>query len=263
MFATSDHLTTSVASYRRPVPFGLTKNLDPPKSLAFKLLKEFGRQNVVSTCKGEFMTRYFINDREIEAPLDVSSLGRILKQVESSHLPPNMVVRTVQIDGSPVMPHGDTGNPFLAPEELEKSERIEIYTGTLDEIASDSIAEAIAYLDRIQDATPSLAESFRFSPNSEAFEGLRQLCEGFYWLNILMQKLGAGFHVNLEALTVRGVSVPEHHQKFIAILKQLIESQKSGDFVLIADMLEYEILPLVPVWREMLESISQSMKKAQ
>ncbi len=209
------------------------------------------------------MTRYFINDREIEAPLDVSSLGRILKQVESSHLPPNTVVRTVHIDGSPVLPQNNTGNPLLAPEEIEKSEKIEIFTGTLDEIASDSVAEALAYLSRIEDATPSLAESFRFSPNPEAFEGLRQLCEGFYWLNILMEKLGASFHVNLQALMVRGVPVPEHHRKFISILRQLIEAQKSGDFVLIADMLEYEILPLVPVWREMLETISQSMKRAQ
>jgi hypothetical protein len=188
--------------------------------------------------------------------LDVSSLGQILKEVEAAHLPPNTVVRKIQIDGFPLLPPDKPENPLGEFEHLERRERIEIFTGTLAEIANDSIAEALAYLRRIEDATPSLAESFRFSPSPDAFENLRQLCEGFYWLNLLMDKLETNFHVHLEEMIVLGTPAPEHHQKFIAVLKQLIESQRTGDFVLIADLLEYEILPLVPVWREMLEAIS-------
>jgi hypothetical protein len=139
---------------------------------------------------------------------------------------------------------------------IDTRDKIEIFTGTLNEIASDSITEGLAYLDRIESATPSLAESFRFCPRQESFENLRQLCEGFYWLNLLLDRLKINFGINLETELIRGIAASEYHQKFISVLKQLIESQESKDYVLISDLLEYEILPLVSVWREMLGAIS-------
>jgi hypothetical protein len=206
------------------------------------------------------MTKFFIDDKEISPPLDVSSLDQILKQVEAVHLPPNTVVKRIQIDGLPVMPSGISNNPPEMLEQIDGREKVEIFTGTLLEIARDSIAEALLYLNRIEDATPSLAESFRFSPNPETFKNLQQICEGFCWLNLLMDKLETNFRVNFEKLTVRGVPAAEHHQKFISILKQLVESQEAGDFVLIADLLEYEILPLITVWKEMLGAISTGIR---
>ena len=209
------------------------------------------------------MTRFFINDKEIAPPLDVSSLDQIIKQVEAAHLLPNTVVRKIHIDGLPLLPQGESDSPSELLEQMEKREKIEIYTGTLAEIANDSIEEAFAYLNRIEAATPSLAESIRFCPNAETFDNLRQLCEGFYWLNLLMDKLQANFQVHLENMMVRGVPAAEHQQKFISVLKQLVESQEAGNFVLIADLLEYEFLPLVTVWREMLGIISSRMRVTQ
>ncbi|MBN1571507.1 MAG: hypothetical protein JXA73_26965 [Acidobacteria bacterium] len=205
------------------------------------------------------MTRFYVNDKEITPPMDTSSLGQILKEVENAHLPPNVVVRKIQIDGLPLLPQIVSENPAALCEQMERSEKVEIFTGTLAEIAGDSIREALAYLRRIEDATPSLAESFRFSPNPDAFENLRQLCEGFYWLNLLIDKLGTNFQLRLEEMIVGGIPAMHHHQKFISVLKQLVESQESGDFILIADLLEYEILPLVPVWKEMFGSIAEKM----
>jgi len=222
-----------------------------------------GRHHVAPAFKGELMTRFFINDEEIAPPLDVSSLDQIIKQVEAAHLLPNTVVRKIQIDGLPLLPQGGYESPSELLEQIEKREKVEIFTGTLAEIANDSIEEAVSYLNRIEAATPSLAESFRFCPNAETFDNMRQLCEGFYWLNLLMDKLEANFQVHLEKMIIRGVPAAEHHQKFISVLKQLVESQEAGDLVLIADLLEYEFLPLVTVWREMLGAISARMKAPQ
>jgi hypothetical protein len=209
------------------------------------------------------MTRFFVNDLEIAPPSDASSLSQVLKHVESSYLPPNSVVRQIQIDGFPLVPDTATQNQSEMLGQIEMREKIEFYTGTLMEIAHDSIAEALEYLDRIEAATPSLAESFRTYPGAEAFESLRQLCEGFYWLNILLGKLETSFQVNLHELNFRDTSATDYYQKFISILKQLIEAQEGGDFILISDLLEYEILPLVPVWREMLGLISKKVSMTQ
>jgi hypothetical protein len=201
------------------------------------------------------MTKFYVNEREISPPPDVSSLDNVIKQIENSYIPPNSVVRQIQIDGVPMMPDDLPDRPSEMLQHLEDREKIEIYTGTLAEIARDSIVEALDYLDRIEAATPSLASGFQISPGPESFESLRQLYEGLYWLNLLMDKLETSFHITFEDILIQDVPAKDHHQKFISVLKQMIDSHERGDFILIADLLEYEILPLVPIWREMFKII--------
>jgi hypothetical protein len=130
------------------------------------------------------------------------------------------------------------------------------------EIAFDSIAEALAYLDRVEKLTPSLAESFQFSPGPEAHDNLRHLYEGFHCLSLLLEKLRARFGVNLEDIRIRDIPFREHLQKFASVLKELIGSQEQRDFVLISDLLQYEIYPLIPVWKEMFGIVAEKVRPA-
>jgi hypothetical protein len=209
------------------------------------------------------MTRFFVNEREIDPPSDLTSLDQILKHVEDSYLPPDSVVRQIHIDGLPVMPADSPDAPGEAFGAMEGRNVVEIFTGTLPEIARESIGEALEYLDRIKAITPSLAASFELSPGPDSFEQLRQLNEGFYWLNLLLDKLEKSFHISMEEVLVGDLPVRDHLQKFIAVLKQLIESQEREDFVLISDLLEYEIMPLVPIWKEIFNLIEQKVAVAQ
>jgi hypothetical protein len=212
--------------------------------------------------RGEFMTRYFVNEREIAPPLDISSLDQILKHVEGFHLPPNSAIRQIQVDGQPLISetYPDSGEIL---QQIENREKVEIFTGTVSEIAHDSIIEAIAYLNRIEAVTPSLSECFQNSPGPEAFGNLRQLLEGFYWINLLLDKLAASFHIEMDKGLVQGISIREHLEKFIAILKQLIDAQERGDFILIADLLEYEVIPIMPVWKDIFGLILGTVDKEQ
>ncbi len=209
------------------------------------------------------MTRFFINEKEIAPPLNASSLDQVLKHVEDAHIPPNSVIRRIRVDGLSLLPDALPENVGEILNQIENRDKIEIFTGTLPEIARDSITEAVAYLDRIETITSSLATSFQVSPGPESFNNLRQLCEGFYWLSLLLDKLEASFQISLEDVFIKEKPAREHLQKFIAVLKQLIDSQERRDFVLISDLLEYEVLPLVPIWREIFSFVSQKVNAAQ
>jgi hypothetical protein len=209
------------------------------------------------------MTRFFVNEREITPPSNVSSLDQILKHVEVAYLPPDSVVRQIHIDGLPVMPAVSPDGSDAAFGIIADKDTIEIFTGTLSEIAHESIREALEYLDRIESITPSLSAVFQISPGPEPFEKLCQLYEGFFWLNLLLDKLGKNFHFSLEDDVVQDKPVREHLQKFIGVLKQLIESQERRDFVLISDLLEYEIIPVVSIWKEIFNLVAQKVAAAQ
>jgi hypothetical protein len=208
------------------------------------------------------MTRYFINEREIAPPLNISSLDQILKHVEDIHLPPNSVIRQINIDGHPLVADSFP-NPGDILRQMENRDKVEIFTGTISEIAHDSLVEALAYLDRIESVTPSLASSFQIYPGPESFENLRQLLDGFYWMSLLLDRVATNFQIELKDCLVQGISVREHLEKFIDILKQLIDSQQRGDFVLIADLLEYEVIPMVPIWKDIFSLLLQKTTVAQ
>jgi hypothetical protein len=208
------------------------------------------------------MTRIYLNEKEIASPLELSSLDQILKYVEDKHLAPDCVIRQIKLDGLPLAADDSPEKFSQSVREIGNREKVEIFTGTMTEIAVDSIAESLAYLDRIERLTPSLAESFQISPGPEAYENLRRFYQGFYWLNLLLEKLQAKFGINLEDIRIKGVPVREYLQKFVSVLKQLIESQEQRDFVLISDLLQYEIYPLIPVWKEMFGIISEKVQSA-
>ncbi len=205
------------------------------------------------------MTRFFVNDREIQPPLNALSLEQVLKHVEDVHLPPDSLIRHIQIDGLPFVPNGSSEDQSELLDQIDTRDKVEIFTGTLAEIVRYSITEALDYLDRIEDATPSLAESFRISPGVESFRDLRQLNEGFYWLNLLLDKLKTNYRVDLNEILIQEVPAQEYCHKFVSILKELVEAQEKRDFVLISDLLDYEILPLVPVWKELFGVISEKV----
>jgi hypothetical protein len=201
------------------------------------------------------MTRFYVNEREIVPPPGIKSFDEILKHVDGNRLPPNSVVRMVNIDGNPI--RDDLfGDPAGIIKQMESGEKVEIITGTVEEIVHDSLSEAFAYLERAEEGIPALAQNFQADPGPESFQGLRQLYEGFYWLSLLLSKLSNNFEIPLDDVIVQGVPVGEHHRRFISILKQLMDSQAKGDMVLISDLLEYEIAPMVPLWKEMFQMIA-------
>jgi len=198
------------------------------------------------------MTQYFVDNREISAPFDASSLDQVLKYVERLHFKStDAVIRQVRVDGQSIVPE--------TPESVMQSgdwEKVEIFTGTMGEVAHESIGGAMEYLGKLEELIPALSLKFQDIPESYDFGDLRNLCEGFFFINMLLEKLFTGYQISLDQTVVQGFSVREHLRKFIGVLNQLNESQEQGNYLMIADTLEYEILPFISVWKDVFEKIS-------
>ncbi len=189
------------------------------------------------------MTRLFVDKQEIAPlPARLNSLEQVVKLVEENHVPPNSVIKQVCLDGRPLMA-GDGSNRLS--ERIDSREKIEIFTGTLQEVAFESIQEAIAFLERLGATIQPLASSFRASVGAGEFCDLKRFYEGFYWTNVLLDRLMQSFHMSLDSIILDGESASRHQEKLGAVLKALIEAHEQNDFSLLADLLEYEIVPLI------------------
>jgi len=209
------------------------------------------------------MTRIYVDAREVPSlPPGLATLADVLKHVEQHYLGPDSVVREVCIDGAPLVVDDLIHDKSAAAARVTFRESIEITTGTLNEVASESIGEAIAYLRRIEPAIVELAAGFRDLPGAAEFDSLRQLYEGLYWLNLLLDRLQSAFGVDLGP-KISSDAVREYHRRFSAILKRLIGAQEGEDYSVIAGVLESEILPLVPIWKAMFEEVGKKFRTRQ
>jgi hypothetical protein len=203
------------------------------------------------------MAKLYLNNQEVASPPPgISSLDQMIKHVEENLLPPDTVIKLVSLDGSPIDASTSHDDPSLLLGDLSRREKIEIFTCTLKEIALDSIREARSYLERAETLTPSIASSFRDFPGPETFEALKQLYDGFYWLSLLLDRLESVFKIDPDTTLINGTSVRDHHQRFAAILKQLVSAQEQEDYILIGDLLEFEVLPIIPVWKSLFADIA-------
>lgn len=199
------------------------------------------------------MTRLFIDKREIShLPADLNSLETVLSLVESDHLTPDMVIRQIRVDGVPVIQNDR--NASLQQDICGRGE-IEIFTSTLREVAVDSIREAVTYLARAESAIPSLSSSLRTQSEPEASANLRQFCEGIYFTDLLLQKLEQSFQIRFADLKIRSGNAQECCIKLAALLKRIMAAHESRDFGLLADLLEREIGPLIPAFKETFNAI--------
>jgi hypothetical protein len=199
------------------------------------------------------MTRLYIDKQEVAPlPSDLSSLDEVLRLVESSHLPSNVVIHQVQVDGIPLI-QNEESNRFS--EHIRGQEKIEIFTSTLREVAIESIREAIAYLERAEAATHSLASSLRTQVESEAAANLKQFYEGFYCINLLLDRLEQSFRIPYEDVRIRSGSAREYCTQMASLLKEVIEAHEHKDFGLLADLLEYEVAALMPACKEVFAAV--------
>ena len=207
------------------------------------------------------MTRLYIDKREVAPlPSNLGSLDQVLRLVESDHLPDNMVIRQVQVDGVPLIQDNQEAG---FQDDICDREKIEIFTATLREVAVDSIREAVTYLARAEAAIPSLSSSLRIQAEPEASSNLRQFYEGIYFINLLLQRLEQAFQVPFASLKLRSGSAEDCRFKLADLLKEVIEAHEKQNFGMLADLLEYEIGPLIPAFKETFETINSRIQMEQ
>jgi hypothetical protein len=206
------------------------------------------------------MTRWFVDNREIKPPAEASSLSQVLKYIDTDCLAPHCAVMQIMVQGRPFFAQNSSWsaeNPEI--HSVEKADKVEIFTGNIGEIARSSVSEALVYLERVETITLYLTNSFRTNAVTESFVNLRQLYDGFYLLHLLLEKIQADFGIRLEEFWTQKGYQPGYHEKLIPTLKRLIESQEKGDLLRLADLLEEEILPLVPLWREVFQVVAKTL----
>lgn len=136
-------------------------------------------------------------------------------------------------------------------EQINTIEKIELVTKTIDEFINDLTVSLNQYSNRAIPIIKQLTEQFYQSPTEEAWGLLQDLLEGLNWVYSTIKSMG---NTELNEYKENLLNVANH---FEVELPNLLDAIENHDYILIGDIISYEILPQF----ESIESITEKTFK--
>lgn len=127
--------------------------------------------------------------------------------------------------------------------------RLEIVAKTVKEFTNDILLSAESYIERAKPSLSLLSEEFYNNPTSETWGQFDQLLEGLQWLHSMLTILTEREEKLYNAATYEEISINLQEE-----LENLGEAVENEDFVLIGDIIQYEILPNYEALQEATQS---------
>lgn len=198
------------------------------------------------------MTTVLLNGTAFVPPTPVPSWGPLLDAVDRHVAPSGEIVAAVRFDGvdEPGFRDGAVLGVVLGSELI-----VEIETLHPNDLLGNVLDEASRSLPALAASARELAAVLRGAQVDTAARGLGQLAESISNLVQLIAAAAAARGVALDTLTTREGPALPLLRTLDAQMTPLLEAQGAGDWITVADILEYDIAPLMPRFDVLIDSL--------
>ena len=125
---------------------------------------------------------------------------------------------------------------------------LEVELANLKDLVATNLSNALDYLEKLIPGFDQAADLFRMGNEQEANKFYIQILDGMDWfsevINIVMD---SEFKRSAPEDTLR-----LRQAKLTDLMSQMLEANKNQDWVLLADILEYEMIPFYKEWQTIL-----------
>jgi hypothetical protein len=175
------------------------------------------------------------------------TLGDFLLHIEKVGLAQGNVVRSIKLNGHESSPDSNVNRNMR----LSEIETLEIEVTNLSDIVDKNIENADAYLKKLIPGIEKSVELFRMGNEQEANQFFINIIDGVDWLSQVLDMILEAKAISPDAV-FDGKSIQERRDNLITFTQQMVDANKNKDWVLLADLLEYEILPYYQEWSNLI-----------
>jgi len=180
----------------------------------------------------------------------------LLEELESKHLGAGKVIGSVHFDGTEV---GGFRDEAILGRPIQTIEEVRIEAVSLHDMVTSALIESEGYLLSLQTSLVDVAEKFRQQQTDPANTKLTQVFEGVKMFVALLR----GIELSLvDGLDHNQSTVEQLFAEMTPTLQSLIESQIQRDWVLVADILEFELLANLSSFERILTEFRQLLRLA-
>ena len=178
-----------------------------------------------------------------------TNLEEILMKVISEHVQPGKIITGVKLNGTG---YSEKNPHDAASVALKDIKILEIDTMSAEEMAKHFFTNGEKYLDLLIKGAEKISELFRVADETEANEHYAEYLENLRLFLQMIAQCTEVLHVDLSAIPFQKATVKEEVQKLSGVMDQMLKVQEDEDWVMLADLLEYELIPLLKGWNEIL-----------
>mgnify|MGYP001189830905 CR=1 FL=1 len=205
------------------------------------------------------MPKIIINNEEKNC--DTSSFGNLNKLYENllgEFATKESFVTSIKLNGEELSENELQKKGDLPVNDIETFEMIIL---TLPEMTLNSINNVMEYLAKLIPAVKNASELFRTKSPEEANKYYLQCVEGLTWFQEVVDNISSLLKLELEKLDFGSKSFEELQKQLLSITKEIHDSQDKKDWVMLADLLEYELTPYLEEWQSVLPLFVRAVQK--
>lgn len=140
--------------------------------------------------------------------------------------------------------------------EIDEIESVEVRTVSMAEMAGDIAGELFTVIRIMQNGSGSVAASLRQADVAEGLEVLQDL------LDVTRNFLGTIGVLQQRFPLHDGVPLQQTAETLDRLLAEMCEVMTDQDWLLLADLLEYEFLPACDEWRQIIAALAEDIAAA-
>jgi len=126
-----------------------------------------------------------------------------------------------------------------------------------EELARSILADASQQADTLSQALEKSAALFRLAAEDEANHYFAQVLEALRWLLQTGEGACQVLEVDLGRMNTPQIGdVSDFLKRFQDLLEEMLQVYEEEDYILLADLMEYELLPMVLQWQKILSQLS-------
>jgi len=175
----------------------------------------------------------------------VSNLEEILLNLSDTSIPPDHLVGSVIVNGSEFSEIFPGQAKEISTFNIND---LKIKTVPLEKFAVAALKDSVIFINDIITSVTKTAELFRIFDETEANEKMSQIIDPLRALVTFINSTRIDLKWDFENEQIAGHPIIEDWQKLHSVIDELKCTQEEGDWILYADLLEYELIPVLNSW---------------
>lgn len=186
-----------------------------------------------------------------------TTFGQVMKKLSSRLGDEGLVITGITMNNQPL----SGGRQFDYNDfPLTEVELIELDTVKPLELAAEALKSSDEHLRILAGVSVRTAELYRLGDELEATESYSRLIEGLRWMGKGMNAMAGMMKISLDEIIFDGKSIAYfQNEVLIPVLDNMYSTQKDEDWIALADILEYELIPVLEEWSKLITGLKAKM----
>ena len=169
----------------------------------------------------------------------------------------NPIITEVYADGKKYV---DIDERYLEVLKMGQIKKLQITVRSSVELAFEALDSANQYIDTIINKTYLLTESYQQNKLEQANNNFIDLIEVTDLFIQLMAKIHRNFKTNFYQEYTKPKSLQKLEIHLLSILKAMIPAKENNDIIMLCDLLEYELVDNLKMWKVKVIPVLKKMK---